>query len=69
MRDDRRAEGDLAHLDADAVAAVEDFAADNAADGVQAELLAFLDALGLEEVAAEDADTVAGLLGLGAIRI
>jgi len=36
---------------------------------VQTELLAFLDALGLEEVAAEDADTVAGLLGFGSIRI
>ena len=31
--------------------------------------MAFLDALGLEEVAAEDADTVAGFLSLGTIRI
>jgi len=69
VRDDRSAEGDLAHLDADAVAAVEDFAADNAADGMQTELLAFLNALGLEEVATEDADAVAGLLGLGAVGV
>jgi len=48
---------------------LEDFAADNAADGVQTELLAFLDALRLEEVATEDADAVTGLLGLRAIRI
>ena len=69
VRDDWRTEGDLAHLDADTVAAVEHFAADDTTDSVQAELLAFLDTLGLEEVAAEDADAVAGLLGLGAIRI
>jgi len=69
VRNHGSAEGDLAHLDTDAFAAFEDGATDEAAQGVDLELLAFLDALGFEEVAAEDADAVTGLLRFGAVGV
>ena len=59
----------LAHLDTDAVATFEDRAADDPAERGQAEFLALLDALGLEEVTAKDTDAVAGLLRLGAVGV